>query len=157
VGRLADVEAMTVPVDAALDAAVDAVSTSKGGWVPVLDSEMRVVGIVASPDLVIGWRMAMRNAIHRLGRASRTATVVEVTIEAGSVADGRRVEELELPHGAVLVAVHRGKGLMFADGDTVLCAGDVVSAFTRRGDEDRLTDLLGAPQAPAMAGTEPAS
>ena len=67
VGRLADGEAMTVPVDAALDAAVDAVSTSRGGWVPVLDSDMRVVGIVAPSELVAGWRMAMRQAIRRLG------------------------------------------------------------------------------------------
>ncbi len=144
VGRLADVEAMTVPVDAALDAAVDAVSTSRGGWVPVLDSDMRVVGIVASPDLVIGWRMAMRNAIRRLGRAARNAVVVEVTVEAGSVADGTRVADLTMPRGAVLVAVHRGKGLMFADGDTVLAAGDVVSAFVRPGDQSRLDEMLRA-------------
>jgi hypothetical protein len=34
---------------------------------------MRVVGIVATSDLVRGWRMAMRGAIHRLGRAARNA------------------------------------------------------------------------------------
>jgi chloride channel protein, CIC family len=145
VGRLADVEAMTVPLDAALDAAVDAVATSRGGWVPVLDSEMRVVGIVASSDLVRGWRMAMRAAIRRLGRAARNAVVVEESVARGSVADGARVAELALPRGAVLVAVHRGNGLMFADAATVLCADDLVSAFTRPGDEDVLRALLSAP------------
>ena len=38
-----------------------------------------------------------------------------------------------------------GKGLMFADGDTVLSSGDVVSVFTRRGDEQAVRQLLGAP------------
>ena len=145
VGRLADVEAMTVPVDAALDAAVDAVSTSHGGWVPVLDSDMRVVGIVASSDLVFGWRMAMRHAIRRLGRAARHAALVEATVEPGAPADGARIEGLALPRGAVVVSVQRGNGLMFADADTVLSSGDVVSAFTRRGDEQVVQQLLSAP------------
>lgn len=147
VGRLADAEAMTVPVDAALDAAVDALATSRGGWVPVLDADMRVVGIVSNSDLVRGWRIAMRHAIHRLGRAARDAVVVEESVAAGSVADGARVADLPLPRGAVLVAVHRGKGLMFADADTLLCPGDLVSAFTRPGDEAQLHRLLAAPAA----------
>jgi H+/Cl- antiporter ClcA len=158
VGRLADVEAMTVPVDAALDAAVDAVATSRGGWVPVLDSDMRVVGIVASSDLVVGWRMAMRHAIHRLGRAARNAVVVETTVTPGSAADGARVADLALPRGAVLVAVHRGQGLMFADAGTLLCPGDLVSAFTRPGDEGRLRSLLTTSAAgPAADSTRHAS
>jgi Trk K+ transport system NAD-binding subunit len=122
--------------------------------VPVLDSEMRVVGIVASPDLVVGWRIAMRHAIRRLGRAARHAMLVEATVEDGAPADGTRVDELALPRGAVLVALLRGNGLMFADGDTVLAAGDVVSAFTRRGDEQAVQQLLHAP-APSAA-TPPA-
>jgi len=148
VGRLADAEAMTVPADAALDAAIDALATSQGGWVPVLDSDMRVVGIVANSDLVRGWRMAMRHAVRRLGSAARDAVVVEEPVARGSLADGARVAELPLPRGAVLVAVHRGQGLMFADADTVLRPGDLVSAFTRPGDEQRLQRLLSSPPAP---------
>jgi Trk K+ transport system NAD-binding subunit len=106
---------------------------------------MRVVGIVAGPDLVAGWRMAMRSAIHRLGRAARNAVVVEATVERGAAADGRRVGELALPRGAVLVTVHRGNGLMFADADTLLCPGDLISAFTRPGHEDQLRELLTTP------------
>jgi trk system potassium uptake protein TrkA len=89
--------------------------------------------------------MAMRHAIHRLGRAARNAVVIETTVAPGSVADGARVGDLALPRGAVLAAVHRGKGLMFADANTVLCPGDLVSAFTRPGDEDVLRHLLTAP------------
>lgn len=151
VGRLADSEAMTVPADAAMDAAVDAVSTSHGAWVTVLDSDMRVVGIVAPSDLVAGWRMAMRQTIRRLGRASKTAVVVENIVEAGSAADGARVSGLDLPRGAVLVAVHRGRGLILADADTTLCPGDLVSAFTRPGDEQTLQDLLAAPRGQGIA------
>jgi trk system potassium uptake protein TrkA len=116
---------------------------------------MRVVGIVAGPDLVTGWRMAMRHAIHRLGRAARNAVVVEATVAPGSPADGARVGRLALPRGAVIAAVHRGNGLMFAEGDTVLRPGDLVSAFTRAGDEQVLRGLLsgsaGAPEDSPLA------
>jgi Trk K+ transport system NAD-binding subunit len=123
--------------------------------VPVLDTDMRVVGIVAGPDLVAGWRMAMRSAIHRLGRAARNAVVVEATVEPGAPADGRRIGELGLPRGAVLVAVHRGNGMVFADADTRLCPGDLVSAFTRPGHEDHHRHLLTAAAGSAAADGAP--
>jgi predicted transcriptional regulator len=51
-GRVADVEAMTLPSDAGLDAVIDALPASKGGWVPVLDDDMRVLGIISTGDVV---------------------------------------------------------------------------------------------------------
>jgi H+/Cl- antiporter ClcA/CBS domain-containing protein len=60
VGRLADIQAMTLPAEAELDAAVDAVAASNGGWVPVLDDAMQVLGIVSSSDLVRRWQQTMR-------------------------------------------------------------------------------------------------
>jgi H+/Cl- antiporter ClcA len=142
IGRLADAEAMTVPVDAMLDAGVDAVASSRGGWVPVLDGEMHVVGTVSTTDLVSGWRLAMRGAIRRLGRTSQTTVLVEETIKQGAVADGSTVAELDWPRGSVLVAVHRGNALAYPRPDTRLQAGDVVSVLARRGDEAAVTLLL---------------
>ena len=144
VGRLADAEAMTVPVDAALDAGVDAVATSRGGWVPVLDGDMRVVGTLATTDLVHGWRLAMRGAIRRLGHASRETVLVEQAIEADAPAAGELVGDLSWPRGSVLVAVHRGNGLAYPRPDTRLQAGDVVSVLARRGDEATVHRILSA-------------
>jgi chloride channel protein, CIC family len=143
VGRIADVEAMTVPVDAGLDAALDAVATSRGGWVPVLDGDMRVVGIVSTTDLVRGWRLAMRGAVRRLGRASREMVLIEETVGAGSVADGGAVKDLPWPPGSVMVAVHRGNALAYAHPQAQLHAGEVVSILVRRGQEAATRELLG--------------
>lgn len=153
VGRLADVEAMTVPADATLDAAVDAVATSRGGWIPVLDVDMHVVGIVSTTDLVRGWRIATRTAMRRLGGASRETILLEETVEAGSAADGARVDELQWPRGSVLVAVHRRQGLAYPHPDTELHAGDVLSILTRRGEEAAVRTILAPP--PVEAEHEP--
>lgn len=150
VGHHADAEAMTVPVDAMLDAGQDAVASSRGGWVPVLDGQMHVVGTLSTTDLVHGWRLAMRGAIRRLGRSSRTTVLVEETIAEKSPADGTTVADLGWPHGSVLVAVHRGNALAYPRPDTRLQAGDVVSVLARRGTELEVSELLTGTRAAAI-------
>jgi len=142
VGRLADAEALTLPERATLDDAVDAVATSRGGWVPVLDVDMHVQGIVSTTDLVRGWRLAMRDAIRHLGRASQATTLVEETVHAGSSADGTRIDELGWPPRAVLVAVHRRQGLAWPHPDTRLAQEDQVSVVCRKDEEEAVRRLL---------------
>jgi CIC family chloride channel protein len=62
------------------------------------------------------------------GRPATATTLVEVLIEAGSPFDGRRVTDLGLPAGALLVTVQRGAGEEVPSRDTVLLAGDRVTA-----------------------------
>jgi CIC family chloride channel protein len=145
VGRAADVEAMTLSDKATLDDAVDAVANSRGGWIPVLDVDMHVLGIVSTSDLVRGWRLATRAAMRRLSGATSQTVLLEATVSAGSAADGARVGQLAWPRGALLVAVHRGHGLAYPHPDTELQAADVVSILTRRGDEPGVRAILDAP------------
>ncbi|WP_310963821.1 chloride channel protein [Nocardioides terrisoli] len=141
-GRLADAEALTLPEAASLDDAVDAVATSRGGWVPVLDVDMHVRGVVSTTDLVRGWRLAMRGAMRQLGRASGATTLVEETVDADSQADGARIDQLDWPPRAVLVAVHRRQGLAWPHPDTRLGAGDLVSVVCRKEEADAVRRLL---------------
>jgi len=147
VGKLADVDAMTVPLDAGLDAAVDAVASSRGGWVPVLDEQTHVVGVISVSDLVLGWRLATRGAMRRLGSATRDTALVEHAV-TGDVA-GKTIGELRLPTGAFVVAVHRSNALAFPRHDTVLQDADVLSVLVRKGQEDAVEALL--------RGAEPAA
>ena len=115
-----------------------------------LDAEMHVVGIVAIADLVRGWRLATRGAIRRLGRASRETVLLEEAVAAGSRVDGVPVGQIAWPRGAVLIAVHRARGLAYPGPDTQLHAGDVLSVLARRGTEAALRELVGG--APAAVG-----
>ncbi len=135
VGLLADVEAMTLPVEAGLDAAIDALPASRGGWVPVLDDDMKVVGILSAPDLVEGWRDTMAQSVHRLAGAAANTVVVEVTIEPGSEAADVVIADLGLPLTAVVVSALRDGAFMFPDTSQRLRAGDTVTVLARPGDE----------------------
>jgi H+/Cl- antiporter ClcA len=153
-GRLADVEALTLPDRASLDDAVDAVATSRGGWVPVLDVDMHVTGIVSTTDLVRGWRLAMRGAMRQLNRASQATTLVEETVQVRSPADGQRIDALDWPPRAVLVAVHRRQGLAWPHPDTRLDHGDLVSVVCRKDEEAAVRLLFAGSSAGVVAGQQ---
>lgn len=154
VGRLADIHAMTVPKKAGLDAAIDAVASSRGGWIPVLDAGMHVVGIVSTADLMRGWRLAMRSAMRELGKSTGKTVLIEETVMKGSAADTAKVADLIWPRGSVLVAVHRDNALSYPHPDTRLGAGDVLAVLVRRGDETAIRDLTAATAKDALALTE---
>jgi H+/Cl- antiporter ClcA len=143
VGPLAEPDGGTVPVDATLEAVAETLATSVTGWVPVLDDRRRVVGIVATTDLIRGFRMALRSTLRRLHRSLRGTVLVEVPVAAGSSVVGRPVRELDLPEGTVLVSVQSRAHLTFPHGDSVLAAGEVVSALARPDHEHRLRALFG--------------
>lgn len=142
-GRLADVEAMTVPVDSVLTAGIDAIATSRGAWVPVLDSEMHVVGVLAGTDLVRGYQLSLRQSLRRLGQASPGAVLSEHTLPADAPAAGARIADLDLPRGTVVITIAREGGLVFADAQTQLQAGDVLGVLARPATEERLTAVFG--------------
>ncbi len=154
VGRLADGQAMTVPADAALDAAIEALATSRGAWVPVLDSRMHVLGIIGTGDLVRGYRMALRLSVRRLGRAAKGTSLVELHVRDGSAVAGQRIGDLALPRSTVVVTVLRGNQLVFAEGETVLQPDDVISVLTRPDEEPALQDLIG-PELDSSRAPEP--
>lgn len=144
-GRLANAEAMTLAADATLEAAMEALADTPEGWITVLDSDMRVAGILSVSDLVRGYRLALGQVVRRLGQASAKALLVEDQIQAGSVLDGRLVGELHLPRGTVIMALQREEALLFANADTTLQVGDRVSAIVRPDSEARLRALFTAP------------
>ncbi len=144
VGQLARQQAETLPLDATLDAVAETLALSVAGWVPVLDDGRRVSGVVATTDLIRGIRLSMRTTLRRLHRSVRGATLVELPVEAGSVVEDRTVRELTLPQGVVLASVQSKSHVVFPNGDTVLRAGETVTAVVRQPDQDRVRAMFTA-------------
>jgi CIC family chloride channel protein len=143
VGRLADVEAMTLPAEAGLDAAIDALPASKGGWVPVLDDDMQILGIVTPSDLVRGWQQTMRQSVHQLTAAATTTTVVEGTIPDDSNIAGRPIANLGLPPGTIVISALRHGAFLLPTTDQELHPGDSVTVLARPRDVPTVTRILG--------------
>jgi hypothetical protein len=130
--------APTVPVDARLDAVVEALAMDHVAHVAVLDTEYRVVGVVAPSDLVRAYRRSLEQSLRRLGSALRGATLLEEEVGEGSEAEGRAVSDGAWPAGTAIIAIQRDKQLILPESDTRLLVGDVVSVLAPSGREDAL-------------------
>jgi H+/Cl- antiporter ClcA/CBS domain-containing protein len=144
VGKLVDAQAMTLSAQATLDEAVDAVASSRAGWVPVLDGDMTPLGVVAVSDLVRGYQLGLRDATRRLARTSGGTAFEERTVQRGAPADGVPIRSLGLPQHVIILSVLRGEELIFGEADTVLRAGDRLAILAGPDADDALRRIVGA-------------
>jgi trk system potassium uptake protein TrkA len=99
-----------------------------------LDSERPVI-VVSSTEIILDIIDDRVNAstletLARLGKSD--LELVQLSIGDGSPANGRRVADLSLPSGSVIVAVDRGNGdVVIPNGETVFHAGDGVIAMIK--------------------------
>jgi CIC family chloride channel protein len=113
------------------------------------DDPCRLVGVVRRNNIVRAYEMgALRReeAYHR-GEQMRAvsdprARFVEITLMPDSSAADKVVAELGLPRAAVLISIRRGQDLLIPRGDTVLQAGDTVTALCRRECADEVRAVL---------------
>jgi trk system potassium uptake protein TrkA len=80
--------------------------------------------------------------VHLLSLRRENLEIVEVELNEASPAAGRRIGELDLPRGCLLISVLRDKHAVVPDGKTVLQAGDQVLAIVEPALEGELTRQL---------------
>lgn len=78
--------------------------------------------------------------IMRLGKDDHA--LVQVEVRPGSGAVGRRVSDLSLPNQTVIIAIDRAGDIIVPNGDTGLCEGDNVLAFTSEAARQELRRAL---------------
>lgn len=156
-----EIDRMTVPVseiatthpvvtypDEPMWSALKKLGTRGFGRLPVVDrnNPRRLVGMLRRDDVIQAYntgivrRLEAQQAAERLklGKLS-PATYTDIVVERGSEADGRPLRELQLPQSCLIVALQRGRETIIAHGNTVLQAGDRVTAFL--GSPDCQADL----------------
>jgi trk system potassium uptake protein TrkA len=100
-----------------------------------LDTE-KPVTVISSTEIILGIIDDRVNAtllepLARVGRGD--LELVQVTIAEASPARGKRIADVSLPRGSVIVAVDRGSGdVLVPNGDTTLERGDEVIAMIKR-------------------------
>jgi trk system potassium uptake protein TrkA len=100
---------------------------------------------VSATQMVLGLiehEVPAHELVHLLELRKENLEIVEVEVDAGAPAAGKRVEELSLPHGARLISVMRGGTAEIAIGSTKLEPGDQVLAILEPGKEDELRRLM---------------
>ncbi|MGH3249909.1 MAG: chloride channel protein [Trebonia sp.] len=124
-----DATASTVSATAALGTGIDALLQAGGQWVTVTDSQRRVTGILSAGAIVRSYRHALQASAGSLSQVSMSAAVAEDQIAPGSPLAGRTVHGAGLPPGCVIVSLRRDGEQVTVGGDTVLAAGDLVTAL----------------------------
>jgi trk system potassium uptake protein TrkA len=100
-----------------------------------LDTD-RPVTVISSTEIILGMIDDRVNAsvlepLARVGRGD--LELVQVSIVDKSPARGKRIADVALPRGSVIVAVDRGRGdVVVPNGDTTLQSGDEVIAMIKR-------------------------
>jgi trk system potassium uptake protein TrkA len=80
--------------------------------------------------------------VHLLELRKENLEIVEVIIDDGAPAAGKRVETLDLPEGSRLISLMRNGRSEIAVGSTELLPGDQVLAILQPGKEDELRRVL---------------
>jgi trk system potassium uptake protein TrkA len=99
----------------------------------LIESEATEGAVHAIMSLTQGDLVLTEVSIPRRGRAVG---------EDDDEVQGRRVADITLPTGSLLVAVGRGESLEIVNGSTVLYPGDAVICISKEGLEDAVRDAL---------------
>ena len=123
------------------------------GRLPVVSEKdpRRLIGIFRREEAVHAYHEALTTTtdhhLHRLRLDQRTspdAGYYDFRVPLGSIADGRKVREVSWPEGSTLVSIQRNREVLVPAGDTVLLAGDVVTAFGTTRSRQTMIDRLNA-------------
>ena len=103
---------------------MEAITTSSQHWVAVLDGERKVVGTVATSDVVRGYRLGLLASLQRMNPDSGPDSTDRVRIAKDSALDNRRLRDAGLPPSIIITTIQRNRDLVVPNGDTVLGTGD---------------------------------
>lgn len=144
VGEICTREVMTAFPDETLEDALSEFGSLDVGRIPVVDrrNRRRIVGMLRRGDIVHAYSHALLDKHGREHRVERLrlqaavgAELVELDLERGDAAVGKRLKEIVLPPDCIIVSVRRGGRVVVPRGNTELLPGDHVIALTNPGDE----------------------
>jgi CBS domain-containing protein len=153
VGQVMTPRPVTVDPDTPVSRALERMAALGVGRLPVVatDDPRRLVGIFRREEAVHAYHEALTSTtdhhLHRLRLTQRThpdAGYFDFRVPLGSIADGRKVKEVSWPEGSTLVSIRRNREVLVPEGDSLLLAGDVVTAFGTPASRQRVIERLNA-------------
>ncbi len=105
--------------------------------------------VISSTDLIlrlIEHEVPQYGLVHLLKLQNENLEIIEVEVSPGSPANGKKVGEIELPDGGLIIALLRDGTGMVPNGETEIHSGDEVMLVLNPGLEDDITRLFTAPE-----------
>jgi len=144
VGRLADPTAPTVLGTDRLTTALEALMNAGTNWIPVVDEDRRVIGILSTSAVVRGYREGLAAGLRQVSHIAPHAISLDVRVAPGSPSAGHTLAELALPPGTIVMSLQRGSDQLLPRGDTVIESGDTLGVLTREVDLEHVRRTFSA-------------
>lgn len=123
------------------------------GRLPVVarDNQRRVVGLIRRADIIKAYNVGMARRAELQHRAQRAQVrnldgtqFIDVKLTIGDGAIGCSIQEIsrQLPHEAILISIRRDGKVLIPHGTTRFAEGDLVTAFIRSADVEKLHRCL---------------
>ena len=141
VEELVDAGAPTVAASSRLDVALESLTSTPHSWVPVLDTERRVVGTLSISDVVRAYRRELLASVERISDLGVTTGAAEITVTAESVVAGQSLRRAHLPAGLLVTSVSRDDVVFFPTGATTLEVGDRLTVIGAPSDLSRVGEI----------------
>ncbi len=153
VSGLVDTSFLPIQQGVHLDVVLDTLTATPQTWMAVVDDERRVIGTIATSDLVGSYRRGLQSSLRRVSEISDSAGMLDVVVADDSPIVGRTLREPVIPKGVLITAIERGRDVVRPTGDTVVHGGDRLMVLGTSADLSRLERLATAEQ--LQAGTNP--
>jgi len=153
VSGLVDTSFLPIQQGVHLDVVLDTLTATPQTWMAVVDDERRVIGTIATSDLVGSYRRGLQSSLRRVSEISDSAGMLDVVVADDSPIVGTTLREPVIPKGVLITAIERGRDVVRPTGDTVVHGGDRLMVLGTSADLSRLERLATAEQ--LQAGTNP--
>jgi len=127
-----------------LDVVLDTLTSTPQAWVAVVDDERRVIGTIATSDLIASYRRSLQASLRRVSEVSGPSGTLDVVVAESSPIVGASLRAAAIPPGVLVTAIERGREVIRPTGDTVICAGDRLMVLGGSDDLTRLKLLASA-------------
>jgi Trk K+ transport system NAD-binding subunit len=124
-----------------LDVVLDTLTSTPQTWVAVVDDERRVIGTIATSDLIASYRRSLQASLRRVSEVSESSGMLDVVVSENSPIVGASLRAAAIPKGVLITAIERGREVIRPTGDTVMCSGDRLMALGTSEDLTRLQQL----------------
>jgi CIC family chloride channel protein len=139
--------------DEPMGAALARLGTRGLGRLPVVSREDpdKLIGLVRREDMIRAYNLALTRRAELQHRAKRMrlrnidgTEFVEVRLAEGDTAVGKKVQDIAaiMPRECILVSIRRNSKMLIPHGSTTFQPGDIITAFVRAEDVDKLYNCL---------------
>ncbi|MGO8721412.1 MAG: TrkA C-terminal domain-containing protein [Acidimicrobiales bacterium] len=149
---LVDTSSLPIHQDVHLDVVLDTLTTTPQTWMAVVDDERRVIGTIATTDLIASYRRSLQTSLRRVSEVSESSGMLDVVVADGAPIVGASLREAALPRGVLITAIERGREVIRPAGDTIICSGDRLMVLGTADDLARLEHLAAAKPLPTDVG-----